>query len=169
VPGPDGIDWETAFDRAYQGAYGVLRNAALAEDVAQDACIKALARLDSFRGRGSFAGWVRKIAHNLALDALRARRPIDPDPDPDDFPGGDDPEAGAFSREACDALHRCLGELTDHQREIFLGKYLDGMKGSEVAAEVDVQIGTVWATLHQSTANLRSCLSRFGIDRGALQ
>jgi DNA-directed RNA polymerase specialized sigma24 family protein len=43
------------------------------------------------------------------------------------------------------------------------------MKGSEVAAEVDVQPGTVWATLHQSAANLRRCLGRLGIDRGALQ
>jgi RNA polymerase sigma-70 factor (ECF subfamily) len=169
VPARDGIDWQTAFDRAYQGAYGVLRNAALAEDVAQDACIKALARLDSFRGRGSFAGWVRTIAHNLALDTLRRRKPIDPDLDPDAFPGGDDPEAAAFRREAGDALHLCLGELTDHQREIFLAKYHDGMKGREVALEANVEEGTVWATLNQSARNLIECLAQRGIDRGVLQ
>jgi RNA polymerase sigma-70 factor (ECF subfamily) len=169
VPGPLGIDWEAAFDHAYRAAYGVLRDAALAEDVAQDACIKALARLDSFRGRGSFAGWVRKIAHNLALDALRRRRPIDPDADPDALPGGDDPEAAAFRHETGDALHFCLAELTDHQREIFLARYHDGMKGREVALEANVEEGTVWATLSQSASNLIECLAQRGIDRGVLQ
>lgn len=169
MPGPHGIDWETAFDRAYRAAYGVLRDRALAEEVAQEACIKALARLDSFRGRGSFAGWVRKIAHNLAIDALRRRRPIDPGLDPDAFPGDDDPEAAAFRREAGDALHLCLAELTDHQREIVLAKYHDGMKGREVALEANVEEGTVWATLSQSARNLIECLAQRGIDRGVLQ
>jgi RNA polymerase sigma-70 factor (ECF subfamily) len=167
VPEHHGIDWETAFSRAYRAAYGILRDAARAEEVAQEACVKALVRLDSFAGRGSFAGWVRKIAHNLALDVKRGLAP--PGPDPDALEGGDDPEAGAFSREACDALHRCLGELTEHQRLIFLGKHLDGMKGAEVALEANVREGTVWATLSQTAANLRKCLGRQGIDRGALQ
>jgi RNA polymerase sigma-70 factor (ECF subfamily) len=166
VPDPDGIDWEAAFDRAYRAAHGVLRNGALAEDVAQEACVKALVRLDSFKGTGSFPSWVRKIAHNLALDVKRGLGP--PGPDPDALEGDDDPEAGAFSREVCDALHRCLGELTEHQRLIFLGKYLDGMKGAEVALEASVQTGTVWATLSQTAANLRKCLARQGIDREAL-
>jgi RNA polymerase sigma-70 factor (ECF subfamily) len=168
VPGPHGIDWDTAFDSAYGAAYGVLRDPALAEDVAQEACIKALVRLDSFQGHGSFQAWVWKIAHNLALDALRSRRPIDPDADPDAFAGGDDPAAGVFSRKTCDALHRCLGELTDHQRLIFLGKYLDGMKGTEVALEANVETGTVWATLSQTAEKLRKCLGSQGIGPEAL-
>jgi RNA polymerase sigma-70 factor (ECF subfamily) len=166
VPDHHGIDWETAFLRAYRAAYGVLRDAALAEEVAQEACVKALVKLDSFLGCGSFPGWVRKIAHNLALDVKRSQRPIGPDPDA--LEGGDDPEAGAFSREACDALHRCLDELTEQQRLIFLAKYLDGMKGAEVAIEANVREGTVSATLSQTAANLRKCLGRQGIDREAL-
>lgn len=169
MPGRDRVDWETAFDRAYRAAYGVLRNAALAEDVAQEACIKALARLDSFRGHGSFAAWVWKIAHNLALDALRARWPADADADPDASPAGDDVEAVVLSREASRALHRCLAALTDHQRHIFLAKHLDGMKGAEVALEANVREGTVWATLHQAAASLRRCLAQHGIERGVLQ
>ena len=166
MPDHPALDWETAFDRAYRAAYGVLRDAALAEEIAQEASVKALVRLDSFRGSGSFASWVRTIAHNLALDAKRGSRPTGPDPD--DLAGDDDPEDAAFSREACDALHRCLGEVTDHQRQIFLGKYLDGMKGAEVAAEVNVREGTVWATLDQTRNNLRRCLEQYGIGREAL-
>ena len=166
MPDHPGIDWETAFDRAYRDAYGVLRDAALAEEVAQEACVKALVRLDSFRGTGSFAGWVRKIAHNLALDVRRGQRPIGPDPDA--LEGDDDPEAGAFSWEAGAALHRCLGELTEQQRLIFLSKHLDGMKGAEVAIEANVREGTVWATLHQAAASLRRCLAQHGIEREAL-
>lgn len=167
MPDPHALDWETAFDRAYGAAYAVLRDAAHAEEVAQEACVKALVKLDSFKGIGSFPGWVRRIAYRLALDARRGLRPAGPDPDA--LEGDDDPEAGAFSREVCDALHRCLGELTDHQQLIFLGKYLDGMKGREVALEANVSEGTVWPTLNQSAEKLRKCLDRRGIDRGVLR
>jgi RNA polymerase sigma-70 factor (ECF subfamily) len=155
------LDWESALTRAYRRAHGVLRDAQLAEEIAQQACLKALAHLNTFAGRGSFAAWVGSIAFHLAIDA---RKRVLADPiDAELLPDRDDPERNAGEREATDALLRCLEGLTEHQRRIFLAKHLDGLKGAEIAAEMRLREGTVWATLNQSAANLRRCLDRHGI------
>lgn len=163
---PVGFDWETALARAYRAAFAVLRDASLAEEVAQQACVKAFVRLDTFEGRCAFPSWVRSIAFHLALDAKRhlSASTIDPDA----LPGGGNPERSAAEGETSSALHRCLSELTERQREIFLAKHLDGMKGAEIANEMNAREGTVWATLHQAASNLRRCLDRHGIGPGAL-
>ena len=159
-------DWEAALARAYRTAFAILRDAPLAEEVAQQACFKALVNLDSFQGRCSFPSWVRSIAFHLALDTKKRLGPASLDPD--DLVASGNPEHGAASRQHSSALLRCLAELTERQRLIFLAKHLDGMKGAEIAAEMNAREGTVWATLHQAAANLRECLNRQGIDRGAL-
>ena len=160
-----GFDWESALTRAYRVAFAVLHDRARAKDVAQQACLKALVRLDSFRG-GSFPGWVRSIALHLALDETKALGRLADDPS--DLPAVSDPEGGASSRQVSDTLLRCIAKLTERQRVIFLAKHLDGMKGAEIAAEMNTKEGTIWATLHQATASLRECLERNGIGRETL-
>jgi RNA polymerase sigma factor (sigma-70 family) len=155
-------DWETALARAYRAAFAVLRDAPLAEEVAQHACYKALVKLDSFQGRCSFPRWVQSIAFRLALDVKKSPSWLELDPDA--HPGSQDPERRAALGEATDAFLRCLAELTDRQQQIFLAKHLDGMKGAEIAAELSTREGTVWATLSQVAENLRRCLNRYGID-----
>ena len=166
MPDHGGYDWETALARAYYVAFAVLRNAALAEEVAQEACFKALVKLDTFQGRCAFPSWVRSIAFHLALDAKAALTPESVDPD--ELPASGDPERDADSEEIASALQRCLAELTERQLMIFLARHLDGMKGAEIAAEMNAKEGTVWATLNQAAANLRGCLDRHGIDGGVL-
>lgn len=163
----DGLDWDNALDRAYRVAFGVLRDAEGARDVAQQACAKALVNLESFQRRCPFPHWVRSIAFHLALDEVRKQRPWDGDPD--ELAGGENPEHAAASQESASALHRCLARLTEHQRIIFLAKHLDQMKGAEIAAEMNTAEGTVWATLNQSAKKLRECLDRYGIAPGRLQ
>jgi RNA polymerase sigma factor (sigma-70 family) len=118
------------------------------------------------QGRCAFPSWVRSIAFRLALDAKKGLNPASLDPD--ELAASENPERAAHGRQAASALLRCLAELTERQRLIFLAKHLDGMKGAEIAAEMNAREGTVWATLNQAAANLRQCLNRHGIDRGAL-
>jgi RNA polymerase sigma-70 factor (ECF subfamily) len=157
------FDWEAALATAYRVAYGVLRDAALAEEVAQHACVKALAKRDSFDGRCPFPAWVGSIAFHLAIDERRRR--FLAGVDPDEIAGSDDPERMAIATRTAIALADCLARLTERQRMIFLAKHLHQMKGAEIAAEMAMAEGTVWATLHQAAANLRECLERRGIDR----
>jgi RNA polymerase sigma-70 factor (ECF subfamily) len=161
------FDWETALERAYRVAFAVLRDAARAKDVAQQACFKALVKLDSFQGRSSFPSWVRSIALHLALDEKKSLDRLDGDPE--ELAGSDDPERGAASQQTSGVLLGCLAQLTERQRLIVLARHLDQMKGAEIAAELNTREGTIWATLHQATANLRLCLNRHGIDREVLQ
>jgi RNA polymerase sigma-70 factor (ECF subfamily) len=163
VPEWDDLDWDQALARAYRVAYAVLRDADRARDVAQKACVKALVHLSSLQERRSFPGWVRRIAYHLALDAWQAP-PLTGD-DPDALAGTKDPERDASARQAARALHRCLAKLTEHQREIFLAKHLDQMKGADIAAELGAKEGTVWATLHQTATKLRRCLEEQGVER----
>ena len=158
---PRGMDWEVAFGRAYGAAYAVLRDAAAAEEVAQEACLKALVKLHAFAGHGSFPSWVGRIAFRLALDVKKGDGRDGSDPDR--IMGADDPEEGAVSREHREALHECLSRLTEHQQEIFLAKHHLGMKGAEIATEFGVREGTVWATLNQVAKNLRQCLQGLGM------
>jgi RNA polymerase sigma-70 factor, ECF subfamily len=166
VPDHGSYDWEMALERAYRVAFAILRDAALAEEVAQQACFKALVKLDTFEGRCSFPSWVRSIAFPLSLDAKAALTPSSVDPE--ELEGSGDPEREAHGHQTASALHRCLDELTERQRLMFLAKHLDGMKGAEIAAEMNTKEGTVWATLNQAAANLRGCLDRHGVDRGVL-
>lgn len=163
MPDGDDLDWDQALDRAHRVAYAVLRDADRARDVAQQACVKALVHLASLQERRSFPGWVRRIAYNLAMDAWRALPPAGEDPDA--LPGARDPERDASTRQAARALHLCLAKLTENQREIFLAKHLDQMKGADIAAEVGAKEGTVWATLHQTASKLRRCLEEQGVER----
>lgn len=167
MPETDGFDWETALARAYRVAFAVLRDVPRAREVAQQACFKALVKLDSFQGRCSFPRWVQSIAFYLSLDLKQRPGPVGSDPD--ELPGAGDPEHAAIAHQSSSALLRCLAELTERQRLIFLAKHVDQMKGSEIAAEMNTREGTVWATLNQTAANLRRCLDRHGIDRGAIQ
>src|SRR6266581_185569 len=59
---------------AYRVARGVLRNAADAEDVAQEALLRAYRRFDRLRDRNRFRGWLVRIAFRLALDRLRSSK-----------------------------------------------------------------------------------------------
>lgn len=159
-------DWNTALDRAYHVAYGVLRNGDLARDVAQEACLKALVKLESFQGRSSFPVWVGGIAFHLALD--RWKHLGRAGPAPEDLPDDDDPEGEASGREVSRALVDCIEKLTERQRLIFLAKHLTGAKAAKIAIELGVKEGTVWATLHQTSDHLRDCLQQHGIGQEVL-
>jgi RNA polymerase sigma-70 factor, ECF subfamily len=159
-------DWNTAFHRANRVAYGVLRNPELARDVAQEACLKAFVKLESFQGNSSFPAWVRQIAFHLALDRRRSLLPLGPDPD--EIPAPNNPEKEASRQEFSRALVDCIEKLTERQQVIFLAKHLDGAKALEIAIELGVKEGTVWATLSQSSDHLRNCLQQHGIGREVL-
>jgi RNA polymerase sigma-70 factor, ECF subfamily len=122
-----------------------------ANDVAQEAFARAYANAEGFRGDGPLAGWVWRILLNHASRVRAARHellPIDYEV-PADLPNpGGDPE-----------LHVALQALSSRQRTIVFLRFYAGLSYEEIATAVNVQSGTVAATLHQSTALLRRLLS----------
>jgi len=132
---------------AYRVARGVLRNAADAEDVAQEALIRAYRNFDRLRDRNRFRGWLVRISFRLALDRLRsAKRREQRDTlwsHPAQLPPPLSVEDIAASSQFQGHLERALEELPEKLRMVLLLSAFEGYTLDEIAAMVEVPIGTV--------------------------
>lgn len=118
-----------AFVQRFQGrvfglALAILKNPVLAEDIAQEAFLRAWKHGPSYDPRrGTVTGWLLRITRNLAIDALRLRRAevMDPDVLTALAPPADvNVEDTALTREAADAVRRALRNLPEEQRRALL-------------------------------------------------
>jgi RNA polymerase sigma-70 factor (ECF subfamily) len=138
---------------AFNVAYRVLGNRAEAEDVTQEAFVRAWRGLSSFRGEAQFTTWLYRIVHNLCLNQLpRLRRellqtvPLDealatPAPSlPDLF---EVQEQVAF-------LHVELDRLPEKYRLVLTLRYLQHLSYDEIATILDVPMGTVKTHIHRA-------------------
>jgi RNA polymerase sigma-70 factor (ECF subfamily) len=139
-----------------------------AEDVAQEVFIKAYRSLDSFRGDAQFSTWIYRIATNLCIDRIRARkrRPqqaysLDEPMDKDEEKGGR--EIADLSAEPTreverDELRRrvreVMNEMPEKMRTILIMCDMQGMAYDEIAKVLDCPIGTVKSRLFHARADL---------------
>jgi RNA polymerase sigma-70 factor (ECF subfamily) len=148
----DGLAWE-ALVRRFQGRiYGVglhyLRNAEEARDVAQEVFVRVYRQLDRFEG-GEFLPWLLRVARNACLDRLRrikARLPLQDLPFDEGLETPDEavsPEEAAARHERKRLLYRAMGGLSESHREILILKEIQGLKFEEVAAVLEVPVGTL--------------------------
>src|SRR5213595_2916231 len=132
---------------AYRVARGVLRNTADAEDVAQEALLRAYKGFERLRDRSRFRGWLVRISFRLALDRLRsAKRREQRDTlwsHPAHLPAPANAEDIAASNQFQSHLERALEELPEKLRLVLLLSAMDGYTIEEIAATVGVPIGTV--------------------------
>ena len=132
---------------AYRVARGVLRNSADAEDVAQEALLRAYRRFDRLRDRNRFRAWLVRIAFRLALDRLRSSKRREQRDmflsHPEHQPPAATAEDLAVSNEFQAHLDRALGELPEKLRLVLLLAAMEGHTIDEIAAIVGVSAGTV--------------------------
>ena len=132
---------------AYRVARGVLRNSADAEDVAQEALLRAYRRFDRLRDRNRFRAWLVRIAFRLALDRLRSSKRREQRDTFWSHPAHQPPAATAedlaVSNEFQARLDRALGELPEKLRLVLLLAAMEGHTIDEIAAIVGVSAGTV--------------------------
>ena len=163
-------DLDGAFEqlvRAYQDTvYGValrlLRNPHDAEDVAQDAFVRAYralaawppARIEALRLRP----WLARITLNLVRNRARDRRPTEPlDHDPPADPGGA-PAAVLDRKDATATWARLLAELPERYRAPLVLRCVEGLAYAEVAEALGRPTGTVKAQVHRGLGLLRAAL-----------
>ena len=136
---------------AYRVARGVLRNAADAEDVAQEALLKAYCKFDLLREPGRFRAWLVRIAFRWALDRWRsARRREKRETEwskPERRPAPPTAENLAASSEFQARLERALEELPEKQRQVVLLSAMQGHTLEEVSGMLGIPIGTVKSRL----------------------
>lgn len=132
-----------------------------AEDVTQDAFLRAFHRLDRYRGEGSFRAWLLQIVHNTALSALR-RRPEAPPEEAsvlDERPSGDRlPAERLEERERVDRLQLKLGLLRPEHRSVLVLRDIEGLSYDEVARVTEMPLGSVKGRLHRARSELADLL-----------
>jgi RNA polymerase sigma-70 factor (ECF subfamily) len=132
---------------AYRVARGVLRNSADAEDVAQEALLRAYRSFERLRDRGRFRAWLVRISFRLALDRLRsAKRRERRDvlwSRPADQPPTATAEDLAASSEFQVHLDRALAELPEKLRLVLLLAAMEGYTIDEIASLLGIPAGTV--------------------------
>jgi RNA polymerase sigma-70 factor, ECF subfamily len=146
---------------AHAVAFSVTRNTQDAEDVAQDAFVQALERLDECRDPARFAGWLIRIVRNRALNHRRylGRRAAAPLDEAVTAVSGDDPLSDAGRAELRARLTRAVEVLTDTQREVLLLHDLEGWKHREIAEALGMPDGTVRYHLFQARRAVRGRLT----------
>ncbi len=157
---------------AYSLAFRFLRSREAAEDVTQEAFLRAWRAIDTFRGE-RFRSWLLRIVANAARDELRRgkRRPqrsLDEardDPDRasiDPVEPGLGPQARAEQAELRQVLERALGELPEEWRMAVLLSDVHGLAYEEIAETTGVPLGTVKSRLSRARARLRDLLRESG-------
>jgi len=160
--------------RLYRAARGVLHDDAEAEDVVQEAYIRAFTHLGDFRGEAQLSTWLTRIALNEALGRLRRRRitvglkDIDAINDQGEvrviyLPSArqdSDPEAAATRAEVRRLLEHAVDQLPDHFRVVFMLRDIEEMSVEETASHLGLRPETVKTRLHRARRLLRQSLDR---------
>jgi RNA polymerase sigma-70 factor, ECF subfamily len=132
-----------------------VRNPAEAEDIAQDAFIKAYRALPQFRGDSAFYTWLYRIAINTAKNAVvaRDRNPVDFDLDMTNneesyemqgrLKDSETPEALVLTDEIRTTVNAAIANLPDDLRTAIVLRELEGLSYEEIAATMDCPVGTV--------------------------
>jgi RNA polymerase sigma-70 factor (ECF subfamily) len=157
--------------RLYRVARGVMRDDGEAEDVVQEAYLRAYAALGEFRGESSLATWLTQIVLNEARGRLRRRRPTE-DLEVLDmtaqqssvvaFPGVTafgDPETAAAQAQIRRLLERAVDQLPDPFRLVFIMRDIDGLSIEETGAQLGIRPETVKTRLHRARRLLREHLN----------
>jgi RNA polymerase sigma-70 factor (ECF subfamily) len=171
--GAGDADLAVAFVRRFQRVvYGVAltvtRDPVTAEDVAQQAFEQAWRHAQVYDSRrGSVRAWLTTIAHNLAIDVLRARTsaPVDPA----DLPSlltavTDTPERLAVARDSAAGLRRALGQLPGAQARAVAMAGIYGMTARQIAVTEGIPLGTAKTRIRDGMLKLRAALLPEDVD-----
>jgi RNA polymerase sigma-70 factor (ECF subfamily) len=152
-----------AFEALYRASVGKVHAVALrmtgdpplAEEITQDAFVRAWERLGDFEGRSRFGTWVYRMAVNRAIDALRTRKRSP-------FTSLDDEDVGELPAprrpEKDPDLENAIAALPAGARAVFVLHDVEGFRHEEIAAMTGAAVGTSKAQLHRARRLLRARL-----------
>lgn len=153
--------------RLFRVARGILADDAEAEDVVQEAYMRAFRELATFRGEALFSTWLTRIACHEALARARKRqrlvrlvpRPSDAGGEPPDPPSkAIGPERELENRELQNVLREAVDILPDPLRTVFCLREIEGLSTEETAGALDLTTENVRVRLHRAKRSLRQTL-----------
>jgi RNA polymerase sigma-70 factor (ECF subfamily) len=144
----------------YSVARGMLGDAHLAEDLAQDAFVHAYRALATYRAEGKFSAWLRMIVTRLCLNHRRdTRREVawdDLSGHPAELTEG--PEGRVAEWERRGAVERAIDTLPDDYRDVVVLRFMDDLSYDEIARHLGVPVSTVETRLYRAKKQLRQLL-----------
>ncbi len=166
--------------KVYSAAFRILKNAADAQDVSQEAFLrvyKHIGRCKGFTYR-AFCAWVSTIVNNLCIDHIRRtkRTPVSSLDEKLEMPEGQieqqiasdepTPEERAISKEVSTRVSRAIADLPDEHRAAIVLRDILGHSYEEVAAITGAPMGTVKSRIARARATLKSWLGKEEKDDG---
>ncbi len=150
-------------DAAYNLARWLMGNPTDAEDVVQDAYVRALAGADQFRG-GDQRAWLLTIVRNACYSSHRRHR-VRQATDFDETVHGEDtvtpsPEQLTITRDTSRHVRRAIESLTPEFQEVIVLREFEGLSYKEIAEVVAAPVGTVMSRLSRARAQLAAVLSK---------
>jgi RNA polymerase sigma-70 factor (ECF subfamily) len=143
--------------RVFGLAYGILRDRAAAEDLAQEVFVKLWQALPRYDGRAQLSTWIYAITRNAAVSALRARRRV-ASLSEDAIAAEAEGIAASAAGEEDPALRRAIDRLPEKQRQAITLYYLDERSVEDVADMMGLPANTVKTHLHRARAGLAATL-----------
>ena len=160
-------------DAAYNLARWLTRDEHDAEDVVQEATLRAFRFFGGFHG-GDGRSWLLAVVRNTCYTWLKRNRPATPTASFDEKAHGAadasfNPETLFLQGAAREMLHEALGQLPLDFREVVVLRELEGLSYKEIAELLEVPIGTVMSRLHRCRRALRSALEDYARERGVVR
>lgn len=156
--------------RVYRMALRFTGSVADAEDVTQEIFLGVYKGLANFRGGSSLGTWIYRVAMNHCLEFRRKRRletlPYDEELTLPTTDWRDDPVQSADRRELSERVEEALSRLSPAHRDVIVLHELQGLTYQEVAAALDVPVGTVKSRLSNAFRKLRDLLG--GVSEGTV-
>ena len=158
--------------RIYELAYSFTHNPEDAYDLSQEIFLKAFKALKRFEGKCSFYTWIYQIARNSCIDYTRRRSGVFKVPLVEDLPHDDAIiYSSSYSRnseprrleqaELGGEIKKAIQQLSPRQKQVFVLRHYEGLALREIAATLNLRIGSVKAHLFSATRKLRELLTPY--------
>jgi RNA polymerase sigma-70 factor (ECF subfamily) len=148
--------------RVFRAARALLRDDAMAEDLVQEAWVRAYEHLDKFEGRSSFSTWILRIAIHEGLKRKRSsqRYANAEEPAMERFASlSPDPEQQAAAAQIRELLERLIDSLPESNRTVFVLREIEGLDTRETSEALDLTEENVKVRLHRARSSLREMIT----------
>ncbi len=149
--------FEAFYGRTFAVVYNILRRRENAEDITQDAFIKAFQSIDQLQDQAKFGAWLTVIASNLARNYLKREKKIiltDELPETSTGSFSNDTEEEALRGLEIDRVRKAIRKLPPEQYQVVVLQYYHNLKVEEIASMLGIRAGTVKSRLFRAREKL---------------
>lgn len=142
-------------------AFRMTGNEQDAEDVVQEAFLRAYKQIHRYESRASFATWIYRIAANYSLDLIRARKPVESDELVMEAlkESGPGPERLLISAKMQETMDRALEELSQQERTAFVLRHFEGQSIEEISGALGIGNNAAKHSIFRAVQKLRKALT----------